>query len=487
MGIPRIQLAPGLEISRVLTGLWQIADMERDGRTLDLDAAAAAMAPYVDAGLTTFDMADHYGSAEVVAGRFAASVRPGAPVQRLTKWVPEPGPVSADDVRAAVDRACSRLQTEVIDLLQFHAWTFADPRWLDAMWLLEAERDAGRIRAIGVTNFDTAHLRVAIASGIGVVSNQISGSVIDRRFTTRLGPYAAAHGVGLLCYGTVLGGFLSEKWLGAPEPDWERLDTWSQMKYGRFIRTAGGWAPFQGVLRALHAVATKHGVPIATVASRWVLDQPGVAGVIVGARLSHSAHVADTARMFAFSLDDNDRAAIADAQDALLPIPGDCGDEYRTPPFLTASGDLSHHLSGFPAPFSTRPGSDGRTLALSGTVWEPMAGYSRAVRKGNRIHVSGTTATHGSRAIGGNDPAAQTHFCIDKIAGALHSLGGSLEQVVRTRVFVSDISQWEPIARAHGERFGHILPANTMVQASLIGEEYLVEIEADAEVEVELD
>ena len=463
--------------------MWQIADLERDGRTLDLDAAAAAMAPYVDAGLTTFDMADHYGSAEVVAGRFAAAVRPGAPVQRLTKWVPEPGPVSAADVRAAVDRACSRLQTKVIDLLQFHAWTFADPRWLDAMWLLEAERDAGRIRALGVTNFDTAHLRVAIASGIRVVSNQISGSVIDRRFTTRLGPYAQAQGVGLLCYGTVLGGFLSEKWLGAPEPDWDRLETWSQMKYGRFIRTAGGWEPFQGVLRALHAVATRHGVPIATVASRWVLDQPGVAGVIVGARLSQSAHVADTARMFAFSLDDNDRARIAEAQAALLPIPGDCGDEYRTPPFLTASGDLSHHLSGFPAPFSTRPGGDGRTLALSGTVWEPMAGYSRAVRKGNRIHVSGTTATHGSRTIGGTDPAAQTHFCIDKIAGALQSLGGSLEQVVRTRVFVSDLSQWEPIARAHGERFGHVLPANTMVQASLIGDEYLVEIEADAELD----
>ncbi|MFN5582170.1 RidA family protein, partial [Gemmatimonas sp.] len=176
-------------------------------------------------------------------------------------------------------------------------------------------------------------------------------------------------------------------------------------------------------------------------------------------------------------------ACIAEAQAALQPIPGDCGDEYRTPPFLTASGDLSHHLSGFPAPFNTRPGSDGRTLALSGTVWEPMAGYSRAVRKGTRIHVSGTTATHGSRAIGGADPAAQTHFCIDKIAGALQSLGGSLEHVVRTRVFVSDISQWEPIARAHGERFGHILPANTMVQASLIGDEYLVEIEADAELD----
>jgi aryl-alcohol dehydrogenase-like predicted oxidoreductase len=192
--------------------------------------------------------------------------------------------VSATTVRAAVDRACARLKTDRLDLLQFHAWTFADAHWLDALWMLEAERDAGRIGAIGVTNFDAAHLRVAVASGIRVVSNQVSGSLLDRRFTERLGPLCVAHGVGLLCYGTVLGGFLSERWLGAAEPAWDALDTWSQMKYGRFIRAAGGWAPFQAVLRAAHEVARKHDVSIAAVASRWVLDQPGVAGVIVGAR-----------------------------------------------------------------------------------------------------------------------------------------------------------------------------------------------------------
>jgi aryl-alcohol dehydrogenase-like predicted oxidoreductase/enamine deaminase RidA (YjgF/YER057c/UK114 family) len=478
--IPRVALAPGLDISRVLTGLWQVADMERDGRPLELAAAARAMAPYAEAGFTTFDMADHYGSAEVVAGVFRRDVRPPANVQCLTKWVPEPGPVSEADVRAAVDRACTRLQTDRLDLLQFHAWTFADPRWLDALWLLEAARDAGRITAIGVTNFDTAHLRVAIASGIRLVSNQVSGSLLDRRFTERLGPYCAAHGVGLLCYGTVLGGFLSERWLGASEPDWQALDTWSQMKYGRFIRAAGGWTPFQQLLQAAQRVAQKHGVSIATVASRWVLDQPGVAGVIVGARLGQSAHIADTARMLQFTLDDDDRAQLAVAQAALSPIPGDCGDEYRTPPFLTASGDLSHHVSQFPAPFTVRRGADGRTLALSGTVWEPLAGYSRAVRKGNQIAVSGTTATHGSRAIGGTDAAAQTHFVIDKLSGALQSLGGRLEDVVRTRIFVSQVDHWEPVARAHGERFGHIQPANTLVEARLVGDEYLVEIECDA-------
>ncbi len=478
--IPRYTLAPGLEISRVLTGLWQLADMERDGRVFDRDAAAHAMTGYVEHGFTTFDMADHYGSAEEVAGVFRQHVGPEASVQCLTKWVPEPGPVSERDVRTAIDRACARLRTDRLDLLQFHAWTFADPRWLDALWYLEAERDAGRIGAIGLTNVDTAHLRVAVASGIRIASNQVSGSLLDTRFTTKLAPYALANGVGLLCYGTLLGGFLSERWLGAGEPDWESLSTWSQMKYGRFIRAAGGWAPFQGLLRAAHAIATKHSVSMASVASRWVLDQPGVAGVIVGARLGQSTHLADTAKLFTFTMDSDDRRAIAEAQSALTAIPGDCGDEYRYAPYLTASGDLSHHVSQFPAPFTTRPGVNGRTLALSGTGWESMAGYSRAVRKGHSITVSGTTATHGDRLIGGTDAAAQAHFAIDKITGAIQSLGGTLEDVVRTRVFVSDVAHWEPVARAHGERFGHILPANTLVEARLVGPEYLVEIEADA-------
>jgi enamine deaminase RidA (YjgF/YER057c/UK114 family) len=101
---------------------------------------------------------------------------------------------------------------------------------------------------------------------------------------------------------------------------------------------------------------------------------------------------------------------------------------------------------------------------------------------GNRVVVSGTTATHGSRCIGGTDAAAQAHFAIDKIEGALEALGSSLGDVMRTRVFVKRMSDWEAVARAHGERFAGIQPANTLVQADLVGDEYLVEIEADAEV-----
>lgn len=478
--VERCTLAPGLTISRALTGLWQIADMERDGRVIDLRATARAMAPYVAAGFTTFDMADHYGSAEVVAGLYRAEIEPGADVQFLTKWVPKPGPVTRHDVRAAVERALERLQGGVIDLMQFHAWTFADPRWLDALFFLDELRREGLIRHLGLTNFDTAHLRIAVTSGIPIVSNQVSYSLVDRRAAGRMTALCLEHGVKLLAYGTVQGGFLSDRWLGKAEPDWGHLDTWSQLKYGRFIRTAGGWAQLQGLLGALGTVARRHGVSIANVASRFILEQPAVGGVIIGARLGASTHVDDNLRLFSFSLTAQDREEIGVATASLTQIPGDCGDEYRKPPYLTASGDLSHHLEDFPTPYTVERRDDGRLTCLSGTSWEAMFGYSRAVRRGDRVLVSGTTATHGDRQIGGSDAAAQAHFVIDKIEGALRSLGARLDDVVRTRVFVSRMDVWEEVARAHGERFGTILPANTLVRAELIGEEYLVEMEAEA-------
>ena len=217
-------------------------------------------------------------------------------------------------------------------------------------------------------------------------------------------------------------------------------------------------------------------------ATRWVLEQPAVAAVIVGARLGESEHRADNLRLFGFALDEEDRARIDAAFAHTRRIPGDCGDEYRRPPFLTASGDLSHHLNAMPPVFtaSAVPGRTDRLLVDSGSVWEPIAGYSRAVRVGDRILVSGTTATHGSgEVVCPGDPYGQTVYVLDKIAASLAALGGSLDDVVRTRIYVRDASQWEPVARAHGRRFGAIRPANTLVEARLIGD-YEVEIEAEA-------
>ncbi len=118
----------------------------------------------------------------------------------------------------------------------------------------------------------------------------------------------------------------------------------------------------------------------------------------------------------------------------------------------------------------------------SGTTWETIAGFSRAVRIGNVIHVSGTTATdENGNVVGLNDPYAQTSYIIRKIERALIQAGASLTDVIRTRIYVTDVGQWETIARAHGEFFNQIRPANTLVEVSaLVGDDYLVEMEAEA-------
>ena len=480
--VERVELAPGFSISRVLTGLWQIADMEREGGALDPDATSEKMAPYVEAGFTTFDMADHYGSSEVIAGRFRKQAAGEPAVELLTKWVPKPGRHTRDDVRAAVKRSLDRMEADRIDLLQFHAWSYADPGWLDCLFWLQELKEEGLIGHLGLTNVDTAHLGVVIHSGIEVVSNQVCYSLVDQRAREGMTELCLEHGVKLLAFGTVAGGLLTERWHGAPRPDVDSLDTWSQMKYWRFIDAAAGWDAFQGVLGAVRRVADRLGVSMANVACRYILERPAVGGVIIGARLGESEHILDNLRLFGFNLDEADSSEIDGALSELGRVPGDCGDEYRKPPFLTASGDLSHHFDSFPPPYAAREREDGRSLVLTGTSWETIAGFSRAVRRGSRIWVSGTTATHGDRAIGGSDPTAQTHFVIDKIEGALQSLGGRLEDVVRTRVYVSDLENWEPVARAHGQRFRDVRPANTLVEAGLVGGGYLVEIEAEAEV-----
>ena len=474
------ELAPGLTISRVLTGLWQLADMERDGRSLDLAATAEAMLPYVDAGLNTFDMADHYGSAEVVAGRFREK-HPDNEVRLLTKWVPAPGPLTRTTVRKAVEDALSKLRGERLDLLQFHTWTYDDPSWLDALFWLQELKTEGLIAHLGLTNFDAAHLRILLHSGVEIASNQVSYSLLDQRAQGDLTQLCLEHNVGLLAYGTVAGGLLTETWLGRPEPHPAELETWSHAKYYRFIQAAGGWEKFQSLLATLGRAAKRLGVSVANVASRYILEQPAVAGIIIGARLGVRSHISESQRLFTFELGVENQAEIAEVLATLTAIPGDCGDEYRRPPFLTASGDLSHHVEDLPAPYLAETRPDGRMLVSSGTAWEHLAGYSRAVRVGNRIIVSGTTATHGTRALGGSDVAAQLHVAIDKLEGVLRTLGSSLADVVRTRIYLSKLDDWEAAARVHGQRFTEVLPANTMVQAKLIGNDYLVELEAEAE------
>jgi aryl-alcohol dehydrogenase-like predicted oxidoreductase/enamine deaminase RidA (YjgF/YER057c/UK114 family) len=478
---PRIELGPGLEVPRVLTGLWQVADMERDGQPLDRDIAGVALDEYAAAGFDAFDMADHYGSAEILVGRYLGRAGAGR-ATACTKWCPLPGPMTPEVVHQGVQQRLDRLGLRRIDLLQFHWWQYRHPGYLDAMLELDRLRREGRIGHLGVTNFDTDHLRLLVKHGIRLVSNQVSFSLLDRRPAGRMTDLCRETGVKLLAYGVLAGGFLSDRWVGRPEP--ADIPDWSKSKYKRFIDTVGGWDALQRVLAAAKAVAAKHGVSVANVAARWVLEQEAVGAIIIGARLGEREHRADNLALFGFALDAADRSRLAEAQSRLREIPGDCGDEYRKPPFLTASGDLSHHLAGLPRVFEARPGMarPERRAVDSGSRWEPIAGYARAVRAGDRILVSGTTATHGeSTMVCPGDAEGQTVYILDKIGAAIEALGGEVDDVVRTRIYIRHVACAEPVARVHGRYFGAVRPANTLVVAGLIGG-YEVEIEAEAEV-----
>ena len=477
--ISRIQLADGLTIPRILHGLWQIADMEKDGTLVDRAAAAEAMAAYADAGFDGFDMADHYGSAEDIAGTFLARLDRPESATCLTKWCPEPGYLSKEEIRAGLELSFERMGQTTIDLMQFHWWHYPHPAYLDCLAEMAAMKEVGAFKAIGLTNTDTDHLALILEEGIPIATNQVCQSLLDRRASGRMAALCVEKGVKLLCYGTLAGGYLTDRWLDQPEPP--APTDWSGMKYRRFIDAAGGWDALQRVLRAARIVADRHNCSIATVATRWVLDQPAVGAVIVGARLGKSAHLEDTKQIFEITLSEADRADLSAALDTLTPIPGDCGDEYRKPPFLTASGDLSHHLAALPPVFPTREIAPGRRIVDSGSIWEEICGFSRAMRVGDRILVSGTTATHSDgRAIASNNPELQAVYVMDKIQAAIEALGGSMNDVVRTRVFLDNEADWEPISYAHGRVFGQIRPSNTLFEIGRLIDGYAVEIEAEA-------
>jgi aryl-alcohol dehydrogenase-like predicted oxidoreductase len=327
----RFKFADDLQICRVLNGLWQVSGAHG---YIDPERAVSEMFRYHEAGFTTWDLADHYGPAEDFIGefrnRFAA--RYGreelAQIQAFSKWVPRPGPMTRAVVEEAIGISLTRMETDSLDLLQFHWWDYDDLRYLDALGRLAELQAEGKIKHLALTNFDTTIAQ----QGIGVVSNQVQYSVVDRRPEKHMAAFCREHNITLLGYGTVLGGLLCEKYLGQPEPRRATLNTASLQKYKNMIDVWGGWGLFQELLATLHRIATRHHVSIANVGVRYVLDRPAVAGVIVGTRLGVSEHIADNERAFGFELDADDLAEIENvllkARD-LSNVIGDCGDEYR--------------------------------------------------------------------------------------------------------------------------------------------------------------
>jgi aryl-alcohol dehydrogenase-like predicted oxidoreductase len=274
------------------------------------------MAAFVDQGVTTFDCADIYTGVEEMIGRFRERLlaTQGAEALRAfkvhTKFVPDWDALARIDrpyVRNVIDRSLRRLRLERLDLVQFHWWNYQTPGVVETALLLKELQDEGKIDQIGGTNFDTAHVRALLDAGVPLVSMQVQYSPLDTRPENGLVALCQERGVKLLCYGTVAGGFLSERWLGAPEPP-EPFTNRSLTKYKLIIDDFGGWSLFQNLLATLKAIGSKHGVGLTAVATRWVLDRPAVAGAIIGAR--YAEHLPANLAAFGFALDGEDRAAI---------------------------------------------------------------------------------------------------------------------------------------------------------------------------------
>lgn len=322
--VETVGLAPDYRIARVIRGGWQLAG---DHGPVERERAIADMGVFLDAGMNTVDGADIYTGVEDMYGAFNRARRTaGLPrLQVHTKLVPDYADLATVDpayLRRIITRSLQRLDTDCLDLVQFHWWDYSVPRYVETALALYALQKEGLIARIGGTNFDPVHALEIMDAGVPLVSMQTQYSLLDRRPSHALAAMAKSHGMQLLCYGTLAGGFLTEHWLGKPEPQ-KPLANRSLVKYQLIIDEFGGWAAFQALLQALDQIARRHAVSLSSVAVRWVLEQPGVAAAIVGAR--YADRLNSTLEVFRFALDAADHAVLQPILDA---CPGPAGEPY---------------------------------------------------------------------------------------------------------------------------------------------------------------
>lgn len=319
MSVETIRIRPDFELSRMTKGNWQIAD-DHSGRKFDQREVDEHMALFADAGITTFVCGDIYAGVEERIGKFREHYRQtrgeeaAKKIKVLTTYVPfflEDESLrrhSKADVVKVIDRSLKRLRQERLDLVQMHWWNYEIPGCLQmGLWLKELQQE-GKIHQIGATNFDVPHMKEFFDAGIDVVAHTVQYSLLDSRPLNGMVELCRKHDCYLLCYGVLGGGLISEKWLGIPDPGGPFLENVSLDKYYRIIVDMGGWALFQELLQVLDRIAKKHGVRIANVASRFMLDQAQVGTINIGARSAD--HLRDNLRTFALALDADDRREI---------------------------------------------------------------------------------------------------------------------------------------------------------------------------------
>jgi len=309
----RIEIKPGYSVSKVIKGGWHLAGGHGN---INESKALEDMREFVKAGITTFDCADIYTGVEELIGKFREKYqdefRAGElpPIQIHTKYVPDYSALATlkkEDTVKIIDRSLKRLKVERLDLVQFSWWDYQFPGYVDAALHLSELQKSGKIRYIGITNFDTKRIQEMLDAGAEITTNQVQYSLLDRRVETNMTTLAQKHDIPFLCYGSVAGGFLSDRYLGTPDPI-QPHENRSLTKYRLIIDEFGGYGLFQELLKTLRIIANKYNVGIAEIASKYVLQKPMVASVIVGAR--NNKHLGSLKKLDSFSLDNDDLTSI---------------------------------------------------------------------------------------------------------------------------------------------------------------------------------
>ncbi len=331
----RIELTKGYSISRVLNGCWQLSQGHSLNGPLDMTDVKKAFYELRDLGFTTFDCADIYTGAEEFIGSFIAELKKDPAfhdedIQVHTKFVPDLEYLDKVDfnfTEKIIDRSLERLHKDILDVVQFHWWDYDVDGMIRTAGYLNELRKKGKIRCVSGTNFDTKHLAMMVDAGIPIVSMQTQYSLFDRRPEKEMQDYCAKHGISLICYGTLAGGFFAERYMGVPR-EAIKPETRSQVKYLQVIEDSLGWDGYQKLLVILKKIADRHGVGISQVAARWVLDQPAVAAIIIGVR--NSRHVEDNARIFSFDLTEEEKKELRDFISAYPTLDGEPFELERT-------------------------------------------------------------------------------------------------------------------------------------------------------------
>ncbi len=314
MSVATAQFADGRSVPRIVTGAWQLSTGHQAPRSrADI---FEALSKTVDAGITAFDCGDIYTGVEELLGDFLLEYREregsvaSDRIRIHTKLVPDLEDLATLDrayVARIVDRSLRRLGVERLDLVQFAWWSYEVDRWVETAGWLDELRVAGKIDQIGGTNFDRPSLQAIVDAGIPIRAHQVQYSALDHRPEGGMAEYCETNGIGLLCYGTLAGGFLSDRYLDTPDPA-EAAANRSLVKYRLMIDEYGGWESYQALLAVMNRIARRHGVTIAQVALRYVLDRPGVTSAIVG--VSKAERVSEIVRVFDLVLGDEEREAI---------------------------------------------------------------------------------------------------------------------------------------------------------------------------------